>query len=131
MYLNHYNNLCILNNLFLKKKYKSKISSKASEDSIAQNLIYYKKDNITEQYSINIINSNNIKITIPLKNCNSPKMYFMYENNVLNFEHGRAYFLNTNKSHSLFSYRDSYMLVLNVDSNEETFKIIGDNMMIS
>ena len=55
----------------------------------------------------------------------------MYENNVLNFEHGRAYFLNTNKSHSLFSYRDSYMLVLNVDSNEETFKIIGDNMMIS
>ena len=71
------------------------------------------------------------RVLVPLKNCNSPKMYFMYENNVLNIEHGRAYFLNTNKSHSLFSYRDSYMLVLNVDSNEETFKIIGDNMMIS
>ena len=58
-------------------------------------------------------------------------MYFMYENEPLHFDHGRAYFLNTNKSHSLFSYRDSYMIVLNVDSNEETFKIIGNNMMIS
>ena len=47
-----------------------------------------------------------------------------------NFEHGRAVF-KYKQIHSLFSYRDSYMLVLNVDSNEETFKIIGDNMMIS
>ena len=82
MYLNHYDNLYILNNLFLKEKYKSKISSKASEDSIAQNLVYYKKDDITEQYSINIINSNNIKITIPLKNCNYT--YSTYFSSIIN-----------------------------------------------
>ena len=69
------------------------------------------------------------RVLIPLKNCNVPKMYFMYEDKPLFFEHGRSYFLNTNKYHSLFSFKDSYMIVLNVDSNEETYKIIGDYML--
>ena len=72
---------------------------------------------------------NAFRVLIPLKNCNPPKMYFMYEDKPLHFEHGRAYFLNTNKYHSLFAFKDSYMIVLNVDSNEDTYKIIGDNML--
>jgi len=71
------------------------------------------------------------RVLVPLKNCNPPHMYFNYEDKILNFEHGRAYFLNTNKSHNLFSYTNSYLIVLNIDSNEETFEIIGNNMMIS
>lgn len=71
------------------------------------------------------------RVLVPLKNCNPPHMYFIYEEKVLNFEHGRAYFLNTNKAHSLFSFLDSYMIVLNIDSNEETYEIIGENMMLS
>ena len=35
-------------------------------------------------------------------------------------------FLNTNKTHSLFSMNGSLMIVLNV-KNEEVYKIIGDH----
>lgn len=71
------------------------------------------------------------RVLIPLKNCNSPNLFFMYENEILNFEHGRAYFVNTNKVHCLFSFSDSYMIVLNILSNRDTYKIIGDNLLFS
>ena len=54
-------------------------------------------------------------------------MYFMYEDKPLHFEHGRAYFLNTNKSHNLFAFKDSYMIVLNIKTSEEVYQILGDN----
>ena len=66
-----------------------------------------------------------IRILVPLKNCNPPDMYFMYENRPLHFNHGQAIFLNTNKMHALFSYRDSYMIVLNVLANEQVYETIG------
>ena len=34
---------------------------------------------------------NAFRVLIPLKNCNPPKLYFMYEDKPLHFEHGRAY----------------------------------------
>ena len=70
---------------------------------------------------------NSLRVLIPLKGCNPPDMYFMYEDKPLHFEHGRAYFLNTNKSHNLFSFKDSYMVVLNIKTSEEVYKILGDN----
>ena len=69
---------------------------------------------------------NSLRILVPLKSCNPPDMYFMYEDKPLHFEHGRAYFLNTNKSHNLFSFKGSEMIVLNIKTNEEVYKIIGD-----
>ena len=74
---------------------------------------------------------NSLRVLIPLKGCNPPDLYFMYENKPLYFEHGRAYFLNTNKSHNLFSFNNSYMIVLNVKTSEEIFKIIGNNLKAS
>lgn len=74
-----------------------------------------------------IENQKSLRIIIPLKNCNPPNMYFMYENNTLYFEHGRAYFLNTNKAHSVFSFKESYFIVLNVEANEEVYNIIGNH----
>tara|TARA_A100001015_G_C14638766_1_gene574599 strand:- start:53 stop:667 length:615 start_codon:yes stop_codon:yes gene_type:complete len=70
---------------------------------------------------------NSLRILVPLKGCNPPDMYFMYEDKPLYFEHGRAYFLNTNKSHSLFSMNGSLMVVLNIEANEEVYKIIGNH----
>ena len=70
---------------------------------------------------------NSLRILVPLKGCNPPDMYFMYEDKPLHFEHGRAYFLNTNKSHNLFSLKGSMMIVLNIKACEETYKIIGDH----
>ena len=69
---------------------------------------------------------NSLRILVPLNGCNPPDMYFMYEDKPLHFEHGRAYFLNTNKSHNLFSFKGSDMIVLNIKTNEEVYKIIGD-----
>ena len=70
---------------------------------------------------------NSLRILVPLMGCNPPDLYFMYEDKPLHFDHGRAYFLNTNKSHSLFSMKGSLMIVLNVKANEEVYKIIGDH----
>jgi len=70
---------------------------------------------------------NSLRILVPLKGCNPPELYFMYEDKPLHFEHGRAYFLNTNKAHNLFAFKDSYMIVLNIETNEEVYKIIGDH----
>ena len=70
---------------------------------------------------------NSLRILVPLKGCNPPDMYFMYEDKPLHFEHGRAYFLNTNKSHNLFSFKGSYMVVLNIKTSEEVYQILGDN----
>ena len=70
---------------------------------------------------------NSLRVLIPLKGCNPPDMYFMYEDKPLHFEHGRAYFLNTNKAHNLFAFKDSYMIVLNIKTSEEVYQILGDN----
>ena len=70
---------------------------------------------------------NSLRVLVPLKGCNPPDMYFMYEDKPLHFEHGRAYFLNTNKSHNLFAFKDSYMIVLNIKTSEEVYQILGDN----
>ncbi len=76
-------------------------------------------------------NQRSLRIIVPLKNCNPQNMYFMYENDVLHFEHGRAYFLNTNKMHSVFSFKESYFIVLNVEANEEVYNIIGNHFLYS
>ena len=70
---------------------------------------------------------NSLRVLVPLKGCNPPDMYFMYEDKPLHFEHGRAYFLNTNKAHNLFAFKDSYMIVLNIRTSEEVYQILGDN----
>ena len=59
-----------INNLFIKKNYKSKIGSKSNPESIIQNLCYYNPNNITEKFIINIIKPNLIKTEVPIYNTN-------------------------------------------------------------
>ena len=47
------------------------------------------KRHVSEQESFRIL--------VPLKYCNPPHMFFMYEGKPLHFNMGRAYFINTNK----------------------------------
>jgi len=68
---------------------------------------------------------NSLRILVPLKGCNPPDMYFMYEDKPLHFEHGRAYFW-TQISHTIYFFKGSEMIVLNIKTNEEVYKIIGD-----
>ena len=46
------------------------------------------------------------RILVPLKCCNPPGMFFMYDGKPLHFNMGTAYFVNTNKMHSII---DDYM----------------------
>lgn len=65
-----FNYLNEINKLFMKKKYKSKIGSKTSPDSVNQTLIYINPINITEIFTLQIHNKYSMYLTIPLKNSN-------------------------------------------------------------
>lgn len=72
---------------------------------------------------------NSFRILVPLLDCNPPNHYFMYEDKILNFNHGYCYFINTNKSHSLFSFSDeSLMVVINVQACKESYDIVLNNL---
>ena len=74
-----------------------------------------------------IAEQKSFRILVPIRCCNVPELYFIYEDKPLHFKIGSAYFINTNKMHSIFSYtNESYMLVINVESNDESIKKVGD-----
>ena len=61
------------------------------------------------------------RILVPITHCNPGQLYFIYDNKIMNFKHGTAYFLNTNKEHAIFSYSDkSVMLVMNIECTPES-----------
>jgi len=64
------NYLYEINKLFKQKKYKSKIGSKTSPDSVNQTIIYLNPINGTEKYTLEIHNKYSINVTIPLKDSN-------------------------------------------------------------
>ena len=70
------------------------------------------------------------RVIVPIANCNPVQMYFVYDNDkILNFNHGQAYFLNTNKEHCLFSFHDEcYFIVLNIDCNDQSLKVITERL---
>jgi hypothetical protein len=59
---------------------------------------------------------NSFRLFIPILNCNPPKMYFILDEKILKFNHGRAYFIDTCKEHLLFnsSNSDSIFAVFNI-----------------
>jgi hypothetical protein len=57
------------------------------------------------------------RIFLPIENCNPPKMYFIIDGNIMNFEHGTFYFIDTCLEHTLFNpspKSDSIFAVFNV-----------------
>ena len=70
------------------------------------------------------------RIIVPMKNMEYPKFTFMLEDKVLPWKNGKAYFLNTAKQHHLFNAgsEDAYMIVLNVQTNEETVMSVIERM---
>ena len=71
---------------------------------------------------------NNMRLFVPIKDCNPPKTFFMLDREPLYFDHGRAYFINTCMEHTLFSCYPSLFLVMNVAVNEETVQTLLNNM---
>jgi|SRR6056300_1668792 len=69
------------------------------------------------------------RILVPLKSCNPPSLYFMLEEKPLHFSMGSAYFVNTNKMHTIFSFEDTaYMLVMNVQCTDDSLRKVGELM---
>lgn len=71
------------------------------------------------------------RILVPLQDCNPTNMYFMYENKPLYFEHGHAYFINTNKNHSVFSFSDNAIfIVMNIMCSYGSINTVLQNMKV-
>jgi hypothetical protein len=70
------------------------------------------------------------RIFVPLKNCNPDNMYFILEENILHFVHGRPYFVDTCVRHSLFNLGPdySYFIVLNIRVNLESIRTLINTM---
>ena len=70
---------------------------------------------------------------LPIYNCNPPFNYFILDDKILHFEHGRLYFLNTCKEHIVFTSArggkgHSMYIVANITLNEESTNLVLHNM---
>jgi len=70
------------------------------------------------------------RIIVPMFNTDYPRFTFILEEKVLPWELGRAYFLNTAKAHHLFNCgdRDSYWIVLNIETTKESIMKVIEHM---
>ena len=81
-----------------------------------------------DQYSRNF---STFRLFIPLQHCNPPHTYFLLENEVLKFEHGHAYFINTCKEHALFTMDlESLFIVANVLINEDSIDQVLQHLLV-
>ena len=82
-----------------------------------------------DQYSREL---NSFRLFLPVKGCNPPNTYFILDNRILNFDHGRLYFINTCKEHTLFTTgNESLFIVANVILNNESVDLVLNNLSIS
>ena len=76
------------------------------------------------------------RLFLPIYNCNPPFNYFILDDKILHFEHGRLYYLNTCKEHIVFTSArggkaSSMYVVANINLSEETTDLVLHNMMSS
>ena len=71
------------------------------------------------------------RIVVPFNNFHSSNMTWVYDGKVVQLREGYTYFMNTTKTHSLFSYDDDCtMLVLNVSATEDTMNRLIRKMRV-
>lgn len=72
------------------------------------------------------------RLFIPVAKCNSPGTYFILDNKILNFEHGKVYFINTCKEHTIFTMSGSSLFVVaNIILSEESVDKVLNNLSIT
>lgn len=60
-------------------------------------------------------NDDCFRLFVPIKNCNKRQFVWLQNGRQLEFEHGRAYFINTYVEHSVYSFTDDCVfMVINV-----------------
>lgn len=75
------------------------------------------------------MNVDSFRLIMPLMSCNPPIFSFVIDNNLQYWEDGYLYFIDTAKMHYLFNagMTSTYMIVLNVDLNEQSVKFVTEN----
>lgn len=70
------------------------------------------------------------RIIIPLKNMDPPEFTFIVDGIIQHWNTGSLYFVDTAKMHYLFnaSLDSAYLLVLNLNLNEDTVKFVTNNL---
>lgn len=82
-----------------------------------------------DQYSRDI---NSFRLFIPIEKCNPPGTYFILDNKILNFEHGKVYFINTCKEHTIFTMSEfSLFVVANIILSEKSVDKVLNNLAIT
>jgi len=72
------------------------------------------------------------RIIVPICNFGKYQTIWLQEGNPIIFEHGRTYFVNTTKVHSLFSFVDmSCCFVMNIEVTDNSINNILKNILIS
>lgn len=82
-----------------------------------------------DQFTIDV---NSFRLFIALENCNPPHNYFIIDEKIYHWEHGRVYFINTCKEHTTFTPGNrSTFCVANIIINEYSVQAVLDNLFIS
>jgi hypothetical protein len=78
-------------------------------------------------------NIKSFRLFVPIQNCNPPNHYFILDNNIINFDHGSTYYINTCLPHCLFnaSRIDTLFIILNVKLNKQTVDTMFKLMKIT
>jgi hypothetical protein len=70
-----------------------------------------------------------MRLFVPLEKCNAPDSYFFIDEKLYTWEHGRIYFINTNKMHHFWTYNaPARYIVFNVDVNENTLNTLFNEL---
>lgn len=75
------------------------------------------------------INLESFRLLMPLENCAPPHLTFVIDGEIINWNIGQLYFIDTAKMHYLFNptFEPSYMLVMNIGVNQNTIQRVIDN----
>ena len=75
--------------------------------------------------------SNTFRIIVPLHNFGKHHVKWIQEDRVLTLEQNKAYFINTTKEHSIFSFTDNcIMLVMNIMATERSIQAVANNAKV-
>lgn len=72
-----------------------------------------------------------LRLIVPICNFDQYNLCWVHEDKILNFSHGKCYFINTTKIHYLFSFTDmSCCFVMNVIASKQTINTILSHIRI-
>lgn len=77
------------------------------------------------------LNPQSFRLFMPCSNCYKEQFVFILDNKKIELEPFRLYYLNTRKTHSVFSYVDECIqLILNIKITEKTIQTVINNFLI-